>query len=88
MVEAFSDATYKLAKIGDVSDPVETPFGYHLILVEAKQPAGTQPFSEVKSAIREALLNEKMAEVMSTLTRLTNELRGNSKIAIYKENIR
>jgi parvulin-like peptidyl-prolyl isomerase len=31
MVPAFSRATAKL-KIGDVSDPVESPFGYHIIL--------------------------------------------------------
>ena len=74
--------------VGKVSSVVQTQYGYHLILVEAKQPAGTQSFDEVKSAIRDVLLNQKMAEVITTLARLTNELRANSKIAIYKENIR
>ncbi len=31
MVKPFSEATAKL-EIGDISDPVETPFGYHVIL--------------------------------------------------------
>ena len=83
----FEAAAWRLP-VGKVSNVVQTQYGYHLILVEAKQPAGAQPFDEVKSAIRDVLLNQKMAEVMSTLARLTNELRANSKIAIYKENIR
>ena len=83
----FEAAAWKLA-VGKVSNVVQTQYGYHLILVEAKQPAGYLPFDEVRSAIRDVLLNQKMAEVMSTLARLTNELRANSKIAIYKENIR
>jgi peptidyl-prolyl cis-trans isomerase C len=83
----FEAAAWKLP-VGKVSNVVQTQYGYHLILVEAKEAAGTQPFDDVKSAIRDVLLNQKMAEVMSTLTRLTNELRANSKIAIYKDNIR
>jgi peptidyl-prolyl cis-trans isomerase C len=83
----FEAAAWKLP-VGKVSNVVQTQYGYHLILVEAREAAGTQPFDDVKSPIRDVLLNQKMAEVMSTLTRLTNELRASSKIAIYKENIR
>lgn len=83
----FEAAAWRLP-VGKVSNVVQTQYGYHLILVESRQAAGTQPFDEIKSTIRDVLLNQKMAEVMSTLGRLTNELRGNSKIAIYKENIR
>ena len=83
----FEAAAWKLP-VGGVSGIVQTQYGYHLILVEAKDPAGTEPFDEVKGAIHEALLSQKMAEVMTALGRLTNELRANSRIAIYKENIR
>ena len=83
----FEAAAWKLPA-GAVSGIVQTQYGYHLILVEAKQQAGTQPFEQVRAAIREVLLGQKMAEVMSTVTRLTHELRANSRIAIYKENIK
>ena len=83
----FEAAAWAL-KPGIPSGIVESKFGYHLILVEEKQPAGTEPFNEAKASIREFLMNQHAAEVMETVTRLTNELRRNSKVAIYPENIR
>ena len=67
---------------------VETKFGYHLILVDDKQPTGTEPFDQAKSSIREYLMTEHAAEVMETVSKLTNELRSHSKVAIYPENIK
>ena len=40
---------------GQVSEPVRTQFGYHLILVRSRDP---QPFEEVADEIRERLLSE------------------------------
>jgi peptidyl-prolyl cis-trans isomerase C len=83
----FEAAAWNL-KPGIPSGIVESKFGYHLILVDEKQPAGTEPFNEAKASIREFLMNQHAAEVMETVTRLTNELRRNSKVAIFPENIR
>jgi peptidyl-prolyl cis-trans isomerase C len=83
----FEAAAWSL-KPGIPSGIVESKFGYHLILVEEKQPAGVEPFNEAKPSIREFLMNQHAAEVMETVTRLTNDLRRNSKVAIYPENIR
>jgi peptidyl-prolyl cis-trans isomerase C len=83
----FEAAAWNL-KIGIPSGIVETKFGYHLILVDDKQPAGTEPFSDAKASIREYLMTQHAAEVMETVGRLTNELRSKSKVAIYPENIR
>ena len=83
----FEAAAWNL-KPGIASGIVESKFGYHLIVVEEKQPAGTEPFNDAKASIREFLMNQHAAEVMETVTKLTNELRRNSKVAIYPENIR
>jgi peptidyl-prolyl cis-trans isomerase C len=83
----FEAAAWALP-VGVPSGIVETKYGYHLILVEAKQPPGVAPYDEVKSMIRNVLLNQQMGQVMSEVNRLTNELRANSKIAVYPENIR
>ncbi|MGZ8869411.1 MAG: peptidylprolyl isomerase [Thermoanaerobaculia bacterium] len=72
---------------GIMSGIVATQFGYHLILVDEKKPAAPQPFEDVRRAIREYLLGQKSADIMTTVTRLTNELRRTSKVSIYSENV-
>ncbi|MBD5641938.1 MAG: peptidylprolyl isomerase [Desulfovibrio sp.] len=44
-VPQFEEAAFALP-VGQVSDPVRTDFGLHLILVEEKQEAGVAPFEE------------------------------------------
>lgn len=70
-----------------MSGVVESKFGYHLILVEDKKPQHAQDFSDVKDDIREFLLAEHAADVLAAVKRTTNELRRNSKISIYSENV-
>jgi peptidyl-prolyl cis-trans isomerase C len=82
----FEEAAFNMP-VGVVSGVVETKFGYHLILVEAKKPRGFSPFESVKGRIRQALLAQHAADVMEGVTRLTNELRGQSKVTIYPENV-
>lgn len=83
----FEKAAFSLTP-GLPSGIVKTRFGYHIILVEGKQPAGTEPFDSAKPSIREFLMAQHAEEVMQTVTRLTNELRASSKISVFPENIR
>jgi len=73
---------------GIVSGIIETKFGYHLILVEGKQPAGRETFEHARPTIRGYLMNQHASDVMTKVTRLTDELRANSKVAVYPENIK
>ncbi|MCK5829016.1 MAG: peptidylprolyl isomerase [Methylococcales bacterium] len=50
MVKPFSDAAFSLEP-GDLSEPIKTRFGYHLIKVNKKIPAGIKSFDEVKEGI-------------------------------------
>lgn len=50
MVAPFEDAAFS-AKIGEVTKPVKTQFGYHIIKVDDKMPASEKPFEEVKDEI-------------------------------------
>ena len=73
--------------IGVPSGIVQTKFGYHIIFVEGREKAGTEDFDHAKSSIREYLMNEHSADVMTTVSRLTNELRASGRVAVYPENI-
>ena len=49
MVPAFEAVLKEMTIAGQLSDVVETQFGYHIIRFEQRVPAGTRPFDEVKA---------------------------------------
>lgn len=54
MVPKFESALFALAKPGEVSEPVQTEFGWHLIKLVELQPAQTTPFDD--PAVQKQLL--------------------------------
>jgi peptidyl-prolyl cis-trans isomerase C len=65
MVPAFEQAAFSL-KPGDVSDVVETPFGYHIIKVTDHKDAHTVPLAEVSDRLSAFLKQRKQAELTQT----------------------
>jgi peptidyl-prolyl cis-trans isomerase C len=51
MDPAFAGAAFALKNPGDVSEPVLSSFGYHLIRLDGRRPAGVKRFDEVKDTI-------------------------------------
>ena len=64
-VPEFDKTSFELDE-GELSKPVKTTYGYHVIeAVSPVRPAKTTPLAEVKASIRTTLLQQKRNEVMS-----------------------
>lgn len=58
MVPEFDEAVFSMA-VGEVSNPVKTQFGYHLIKLISKSEASTYTLEEVKDQLVEVVNQEK-----------------------------
>jgi peptidyl-prolyl cis-trans isomerase D len=62
MDAAFEDAAFGLANIGDVTDVVESEFGFHIIKLTDMKAEQISPFEQVREQILAAVKAEKAAE--------------------------
>jgi peptidyl-prolyl cis-trans isomerase C len=80
MVPQFEEVVFKLAK-GDVSDPVKTQFGWHLIKIEDKRIKPPPAFDVVKDRIVQSQLLQKAQQSAVAL-------RAKSKIEFVDADIK
>jgi parvulin-like peptidyl-prolyl isomerase len=73
MVDVITDALYKLEKPGDVSEVLESPFGFHIVKLsevrtmdDVKKGAGDK-FNEMKAEIKAMMVSEKVGNEMQRL---------------------
>ena len=62
MVPEFEEATFAM-NVGDVSEPVKTQFGYHLIKLEAKNEPSIPAYEEIADKVEKTLMFQKQGEV-------------------------
>lgn len=62
MVPEFEAATFAM-EVGDISDPVKTQFGYHIIKLEAKNEESIPTYEEVADKVEKTLMFQKQGEV-------------------------
>ena len=68
MVPEFSDAAFKL-KEGEISDPVKTQFGWHIIKVEGVRTKTFPPFEQVKDQAARYVSQKAESEAIAQLHR-------------------
>jgi peptidyl-prolyl cis-trans isomerase SurA len=72
-VPAFEEAAFSLTKPGELSKPVRTNYGWHIIkLVERK---GLEPYSELAPSLHQRVMTDTRADVLrqATVQRLKKE---------------
>ena len=77
MVPAFDAAAFALQKPGDLSDVVKTQFGYHILQLEERKPAGPQSFDEVKEMLLDKV---RQAEIQKGRAELAGQLEATMKL--------
>ncbi|GGH31199.1 peptidylprolyl isomerase [Alsobacter metallidurans] len=66
MVPEFADAAFKLQP-GQVSEPVKSQFGWHVIKLEEKRTKPVPPYDEVKEQISQYLTRKAQTDVVLAL---------------------
>lgn len=91
MVPPFEEAAFKL-KQGEISDVVQSDFGYHVIQLTAIKPASAKSLDEVKgqiaAEIKKQLAAKKFAELAEQFTNIVYEQADSLKPAADKLNLK
>ena len=64
MVKPFNDAVFSMQKGEITKEPVKTQFGYHVIYLEDKKPAGVSSFEDVKNRIISKMRQEQFSKTI------------------------
>ncbi len=72
MVPEFADAAFKMEK-GQLSEPVKSPFGWHIIKVEDKRSKPVPEFDQVRDRLETFVMRKAQADYLT-------KLRGSAKV--------
>lgn len=79
MPDSFEKALFSLQKPGQISEPVRTRFGWHLVQLEAERPAKVRPFDDpavqktLKTQYRQQQASQHFSDASDQLDKLTFE---------------
>lgn len=78
MVPEFEEVAFEMS-LGEISEPVKTQFGYHIIQVDNIKPEGIQPYNKAKQKIAGDLYNQKKQQAYDEYT---NRLREQYEVKV------
>jgi parvulin-like peptidyl-prolyl isomerase len=85
MVDAFQEAAWDL-KVGEVSQPVRSPYGWHLILVEERRPVpDREPYEQAKESIKNQMYRMEGDKLNKLARDYVRNLRAKAKLETHPE---
>jgi peptidyl-prolyl cis-trans isomerase C len=78
------EAAYALDQIGQVSDPVETDKGFHVLRLTQKRLGFLRPFEDVKRQVRTLVYQERRAKKVDEWVQ---QMRGRVKIEVFADKL-
>ncbi len=81
MVKEFADVAFTLKK-GEVSAPIKTKFGYHIIEVVEIKEKSTRPLDEVRTSIENKITQEKKSRIFKEYV---NGLKKKIKVVLHPD---
>lgn len=84
MVKPFEDAAFALTKASELSEPVKSPFGYHIIKFIERKPERQKSFEEVKDSLVTPMRNKLVSEEKA---RHVSKIRNDKSIKLNTEAI-
>jgi peptidyl-prolyl cis-trans isomerase D len=73
MVPAFEEAVFRM-KVGEISDPVESEFGYHVIRVTGVTPGKMRAFEQVRGEIEAEMRKQQASRRFAELAAKFNNM--------------
>ncbi|HSI75631.1 MAG TPA: peptidylprolyl isomerase [Lunatimonas sp.] len=64
IVPEFEQAAFGLTEIGEISNPVKTPFGYHIIRLEEVKPIA--PYEELEPSLKSRILRDSRSTLIKS----------------------
>lgn len=80
MVPQFADKAFSMQK-GEISEPVKSPFGWHVIKVIDKRPGKPVKFDDIKDQVRQDFQNESINDLIASL-------KKSNKVVIHEEKLK
>jgi peptidyl-prolyl cis-trans isomerase C len=79
LLPEYEAVAFNMTKVGQISSPVKSQLGYHIIQLQGVKPPSYTPFDEVKDFIKQRIVQEKQNEV---LEKYVADLKSKAKITV------